>query len=69
MTSERLLKLLERFDRKLTALASQAKEERALQTFEMAESLRQEIAQIKKQTLASAITLPIPPPSSPHEEK
>ena len=69
MTTEKLLQLLEQFDNKLMAAAGQAKEakDRAQQALELIEHLRQEIVQVKKQTIAAAVT--VVTPIVPHETK
>lgn len=71
MTTERLLKLLDQFESRLAGIASQVKDakDRAQNAHDSIESLRQEIGQIKKQTMALAVTVITPPGSAPHEAK
>ncbi len=58
MTAERLIKLLDQFDTKLATAASQAKQakDHAQQALDLIETVRQEILQVKKQVVSTAVT-------------
>lgn len=71
MTAERLLQLLDQFESRLVGIAGQVKDakDRAQNALDSLESLRQEIGQIKKQTMALAVTVIAPPGTAPREAK
>jgi hypothetical protein len=58
MTTEKLLHLFDQLEKRLTAIAGQAKDasDRARESLELVEKLRLDLAQLKKQVVATVET-------------